>query len=146
MASWFWWIATSDWALGFDLLLLIVALVVGHMPFAGKIPAIAPYVVAARIAAYLILAVMMLCVGYRLSDESAALKQAQMDLAFSRLQLDAQRQSADTAAKLRDDAEAKAATANQKVTDYEERLSKLPATCGCDFDDDDVRSLHDIAR
>lgn len=146
MASWFWWIATSDWAFGIDFLLLIVALVIGHMPFAGKIPVIAPYVVAARFAAYLILAVMMLCVGHRLSDESAALKQAQQDLAFSRLQLDAQRQSADTAAKLRADAEAKAATANQKVTEYEERLSKLPESCGCALDDDDVNSLRGIAR
>lgn len=146
MASLFWSIACSDWALGFDLLLLIVALVIGHMPFAGNIPAIAPYVVAARFVAYLILAIMMLCIGHRLADESAALKQVKMDLAFSRLQLDAQRQSADTAAKLRADAEAKAATANQKVIDYEERLSKLPESCGCALDDDDVNSLRGIAR
>lgn len=146
MASLFWSIACSDWALGFDLLLLIAALVVGHLPFAGKIPAIASYVVAARVAAYLILAVMMLCIGHRLADESAELKRLSTDLAFKDLQLDAQRQSADTAAKLRADAEAKAATANQKVTEYEERLSKLPESCGCALDDDDVNSLRGIAR
>jgi hypothetical protein len=146
MASLFWTIACSDWALGFDLLLLVAALVIGHMPFAGKIPAIAPYVVAARFAAYLVLAVMMLCIGHRLADESAALKQAQQDLAFQKLQLDAQKESAETAEKLRTDAEASAATANQKVKDYEERLAKLPQTCDCGLTDDDVRSLHDIAR
>ncbi|MDB5620670.1 MAG: hypothetical protein JWQ24_4908, partial [Tardiphaga sp.] len=85
-------------------------------------------------------------IGHRLSDESAELARVKIDLAFSNLQLETQRQTADTAARLRAEAEASAATANQKVTDYEERLSNLPTACGCDLDDSDVRSLHDIAR
>lgn len=141
----FWPIATSDWALGVDLVVLIVALIIGHVPLADRIPAIAPYAVAARFAAHLVLAIMMLCIGHRLADESAELKQVRKDLAFSELQLNAQKQSAETAAKLRSDAEANAATANQKVKDYEGRLSKLQAG-GCDIDGDDHGSLLDIAQ
>lgn len=146
MASFFWSVVTSDLAFWIGGIILMAAAVVGWFPLLRWFPVLGAYVPLARAVFMVMLFLVGVCLGHRLADESAALKQAQQDLAFSRLQLDAQRQSADTAAKLRADAEAKAATANQKVTEYEERLSKLPESCGCAFDDGDVRSLHDIAR
>jgi hypothetical protein len=146
MASLFWTVATSETALWIDGAILLLAGVIGWFPLLRWFPILGTYVPLARAVFIAVLFVFGVCIGHRLSDESAALKQAQQDLAFSRLQLDAQRQSADTAAKLRADAEAKAATANQKVTEYEERLSKLPESCGCALDDDDVNSLRGIAR
>ncbi|MES2030821.1 MAG: hypothetical protein V4477_16700 [Pseudomonadota bacterium] len=127
-------------------MVLVAALIIGFAPLIKWLPVIGPYVPLARIVAFVVVVVMALCIGHRLADESAELARVKIDLAFSQLQLETQRQTAETAARLRAEAEANAATANQKVTDYEERLSKLPKTCGCDFDDDDVRSLHDIAR
>jgi hypothetical protein len=146
MASLFWTIATSETALWIDGAILIVAGVIGWFPLLRWFPILGTYVPLARAVFVAVLFVFGVCIGHRLADESAALKQARQDLAFQKLQLDAQKESAETAEKLRDDAEAKAATANQKVKDYEERLAKLPQTCDCGLTDDDVRSLHDIAR
>jgi hypothetical protein len=146
MIDLFWSVATSYLALSIIGIVAVAALVVGHVPFGKYAPVIGPYVVLAQFVAYPTLMLLAFLVGVRVTDERAALKQVKQDLAFSQLQLDAQKQAAETAAKLRADAEAKAEQANQKVTDYEERLAKQPAGCGCNFDDGDVRSLHDIAR
>lgn len=146
MASLFWTIATSYTALTIDGIILLACLIVGYFPLARYLPVVGPYVEAAKMLFAVMLFVTGVVVGHRISDESAALKQAQQDLAFQKLQLDAQKESAETADKLRTEAEASAATANQKVKDYEERLAKLPQTCDCGLTDDDVRSLHDIAR
>ena len=146
MADWFWWGATSYFVLSAVGVVLVAALIVGHVPFGKYAPVIGPYVVLAQFAAYPSLALLAFLIGMRIADERADLKQAKIDLAFSQLQLSTQKQTAETAQKLRDDAEAKAEQANQKVAEYEDRLAKQPATNGCNLDDGDVRSLHDIAR
>jgi hypothetical protein len=146
MADWFWWGATSYFVLSALGVVLVAALIVGHVPFGKYAPVIGPYVVLAQFAAYPALALLAFLIGMRIADERADLKQAKIDLAFSQLQLSTQKQTAETAQKLRADAEAKAEQANQKVTEYEDRLAKLPADHGCNLDDGDVRSLHDIAR
>jgi hypothetical protein len=146
MADLFWSVATSYLALSIIAAILVAALVVGHVPFGKYAPVIGPYVVLAQFVAYPTLALLAFLIGVRIADERAELKQVKLDLAFSQLQLNAQKQSAETADKLRLQAEQQAEQANQKVTEYEERLAKQPAGCGCNFDDSDVRSLHDIAR
>ncbi|ABE64048.1 hypothetical protein Nham_3316 [Nitrobacter hamburgensis X14] len=146
MVDLFWSVATSYAVLSIVGIVLAAALVVGHLPLIGRIPAVAPYVVAARLLAYPMLALLAFLIGVRITDERADLKQAQRDLAFSQLQLDAQKQSTEAAQRLRAEAEAKADQANQKVSDYEKRLAKQPAGDGCNLDDADVRSLRDIAR
>jgi hypothetical protein len=144
--DWFWWLATSHIALSGLGIIAVAALAIGHVPFGKYVPVIGPYVVLAQFIAYPALMLLAFLIGVRAADERAALKQAKLDLAFSQLQLNAQKQVAETASRLRADAEAKAEQANQKVTDYEERLAKQPAGDGCNLDGDDVRSLHDIAR
>ncbi|MCB1393234.1 hypothetical protein [Nitrobacter sp.] len=146
MADLFWSVATSYAVLSFIGMALVAVLIIGHIPLIGRIPIVGPYVVAARLAVYPLLALLAFLIGVRITDERASLKQAQRDLAFAQLQLDAQKHTAEAAERLRMVAETKAAKANQKVTDYEERLAKQPAGDGCNLDDADVRSLRDIAR
>lgn len=146
MSDLFWLVATSNLALTIDAVILIAAAVVGYFPLARLVPVLGAYVEAAKLVFAIILFVTGVAIGHRLADESAELKQVKADLALTRLQLEAQKESAETAAKLRADAEAKADQANQKVQDYEAKLAKQPQGCGCDLDDNDVNSLRDIAR
>jgi hypothetical protein len=146
MIDLFWSVATSYLTLSIIGIVLLAALIVGYFPLAKYLPVIGPYVEAAKLIAFLLFGLLAFLVGVRITDERAALKQVKQDLAFSQLQLDAQKQSAETADKLRQEAQQLAEQANQKVTEYEAELAKQPAGCGCNFDDGDVRSLHDIAR
>jgi hypothetical protein len=145
--SWFWWIGTSDIALAVLAVVLVVGLLISEVDrIAVWLPWLKPFTAWGRPASYLALGLLALFSGYRVSDESAALKQAKIDLAFTRLQLDTQKQTADTAAKLRAEAEAKAEAANQKVTDYEADLAAQPQDSNCTLTDDDVRRLREIAH
>jgi hypothetical protein len=146
MTDLLWSLATSYAVLSIIGTVALVALIVGHVPFGRYAPVIGPYVVLAQFVAYPTLMLLAFLIGVRVTDERAALKQARLDLAFSQLQLDTQKQTAETAERLRKQAEQQAEQANQKVTDYEERLAKQPTSDGCSLDGDDVRSLHDIAR
>lgn len=146
MADLIWSLATSYLALGIIGAVALAALIVGHVPLARLLPVIGPYVVLARFVSYLALMLLCFLIGTRLADERAETKRLKTDLAYARLQIEAQKASADTAAHLRAKAEQQAATLEQKVSEYEDRLAKSPAGCGCEFDADDVNSLRNIAR
>jgi len=146
VASLFWTIATSDLALWIDGAILIVTAIVGWVPLLRWFPIAGTYVPVARLAFIGVLFIFGICIGHRIADESAELKRSQQELAFKQLQLDAQRQSAETAAVLRNEAEASAATAKQKVRDYEAVLAKQPHDDNCTLTDDDLRRLRAIAH
>ncbi|WP_458760564.1 hypothetical protein ACSVBT_07155 [Afipia sp. TerB] len=146
MSDLIWSLATSYLALGIIGAVALAALIVGHVPLAKYLPVVGPYVVLARFVSYLALMLLCFLIGTRLADERAETKRLKTDLAFTRLQLEAQKSSAETAAKLRAQAEQQAATLEQKVSEYEDRLAKSPAGCGCNLDADDVDSLRGIAR
>jgi hypothetical protein len=146
MTDLIWSLATSYLTLSIIGIILLASLVVGYFPLAKYLPVIGPYVEAAKLIAFLLFGLLMFLVATRLTDERAEVKRLKTDLAFTQLQLDTQKQTAEQAQKLRDEAEKQAAEANQKVTDYEDRLAKSPSGCGCSFDDDDVNSLRGIAR
>jgi len=146
MTDLIWSLATSYLALSIIGIVLLAALIVGYFPLASYLPVIGPYVRVAKLIAFLLFGVLSFLIATRLSDERAEVKRLKTDLAFTKLQLDTQKQTAEQAQKLRDEAEKQAAEANQKVTDYEDRLAKSPSGCGCSFDDDDVNSLRGIAR
>ncbi|MGB3043673.1 MAG: hypothetical protein WBB98_10805 [Xanthobacteraceae bacterium] len=139
-----WWLITNSLtqaiAGGLALASLVVAVVGRWFPYSKGVAA------TARVVSYVAVLVLGLGIGFRAADETAALRQAQTDLAFARLQLETQRQTADVAAKLRAAAQADADAANAKVTDYETWLEGKPADCGCAHDADDVRRLRDIAE
>jgi hypothetical protein len=145
MTALFWWVIASSWVQAFAGVVLLAALVLAIVM--RWVPGAAAYAAAARFASYIAVAVLGLGIGYRSADETAALRQAQTDLAFSQLQLNTQRQTADVATKLRADAEATAAQANQKVADYESDLAdEATAGSGCDIDRRDNGRLLDIAQ
>ena len=146
MSDFIWSLATSYLVLSIIGIILLAALIVGYFPLAKYLPVIGPYVEAAKLIAFLLFGLMSFLVATRLSDERAEVKRLKTDLAFTQLQLNTQKQTAEQAQKLREQAEHQAAEANQKVTDYEDRLAKSPSGCGCSFDDDDVNSLRGIAR
>lgn len=146
MADLIWALATSYIALAIIGAIAAAALIVGHVPLAKYLPVIGPYVVLARFVSYLALMLLCFLIGTRLADERAETKRLKIDLAYARLQIEAQKASAETAAQLRAQAEQQAATLEKKVSDYEDRLAKSPNGCGCDFDDSDVNSLRGIAR
>jgi hypothetical protein len=146
VTDWLWWLATSDGVLSLIALVLVVAFVVGHIPLADRFPVIGPCVVLARFVALLALGLLCFLVGGRIADERAAVAKLKSDLAWSNLQLDAQKSAAADADRLRKQAEADASAANQKVIDYENKLASQPAGCGCALDDADVDSLRNIAR
>jgi hypothetical protein len=144
MTALFWWFVTNSIV---QAVAAVLALAAAMVAVAGRwVPGIKAYAAAARLVSYGAVFVLGLGIGFRSADESAALRQAQTDLAFTRLQLETQRQTADDAKKLRDAARADADVANAKVADYETWLEGQPASCGCAFDDDDVRRLQDIGR
>ena len=142
----FWSVATSSVVLALLGLVVAASLAVGFAPLVRFIPGLAPYVMVARLISLISISVLSFLLGVRGADQRSALRQAQLDLAFAQIQLDAQKHTAETAERLRMVAETKAAQANQKVTEYEERLAQQPASDGCNLDDADVRSLRDIAR
>lgn len=147
MPVWFWWIGTSDTALAILVIVFVAALLLSEVDrIAVWLPWLKPFTAWGRPVSYLALGAFCLFSGYRISDESAALRQAKIDLAFSQLQLNAQKQTAETATKLRAEAEAKVEQANQKVSDYEARLAQRPASVDCDLDGDDVGGLRNIAK
>lgn len=146
MASLFWTIATSYTALTIDGIILLAAAVVGYFPLARYLPVVGAYVEAAKLLFAVMLFVTGVVIGHRIADEGAELARVKTDLAFSQLQLDAQKQSAETAAKLRQQIDEQNATLQKKVTDYEAELATRPDAAGCNLDDNDINGLRGIAR
>ncbi|UPJ43946.1 hypothetical protein IVB40_07710 [Bradyrhizobium sp. 40] len=144
----FWDLATSDVALAIVAVILIASFVVSRVPFVSMIPAIAPYVVLAGFVTYLALAGLMLCVGYRLSDERAALRQLKIDLDWSESQLEQQKATAEDKAQLAKEKAAEAEDLKGKVDGYEQRLAAQPVgDCGLDDGDlDGLRALRGRAK
>lgn len=140
-----WSILTSDTVLGLTGIVAVACFVVGFFPLASLIPFLSPYVIAARFVGVGVLAWLMFCLGHRSADNTAALRQARIDLAFSQVQLETQKATAEQAAKLREQAEAQAQQLNERVSAYEAQLAKRP-DAGCNLDDSDVTGLRNIAR
>ncbi len=146
MADFFWPIATSYAVLSILATLFLAGLVVGFAPLVRFIPGLAPYVMLARLVALIALAVLSFLIGFLVADERAEVERLKADLAFNQLQLNNEKATAETKARLLAKAESDVATANQKVTDYEKRFAKQPAGGGCDIDGGDHGSLLNIAR
>lgn len=144
-----WAAATSYLVLGIIGAILIAALIVGYFPLLKWFPVIGEYVAVGKLVSLLAASALAFLVGTRLADERAEVKRLKIDLAYSQLQINAQKATADTAAALRAKAEEQNKTLEQKVSDYEDQLAKKPKGpegCGCGFDADDIDSLRGIAR
>ena len=105
MSDFIWSLATSYLVLSIIGIILLAALIVGYFPLAKYLPVIGPYVEAAKLIAFLLFGLMSFLVATRLSDERAEVKRLKTDLAFTQLQLNTQKQTAEQAQKLREQAE-----------------------------------------
>ncbi|WP_152977588.1 hypothetical protein [Bradyrhizobium pachyrhizi] len=111
--------------------MLIAAAAVGYFPFAQYIPAVAPYVKAARLVAVIVLLLMAFLIGFRVADEREEAKNLRATIATQRADLENSRKArADEAA--RADAIAEGAQA-QYAADVE-YIGQLKADDRCKFD------------
>ncbi|MDN3278768.1 hypothetical protein QWJ07_31215 [Frankia sp. RB7] len=145
MSGLFWDIATSDVALAIVAAILVASFIVSRIPFVSMIPAIAPYVVLAGFVTYLALAGLSLCVGYRLSDERAAMRQLKVDLAWRENELEQQKATAEDKERLANEKAAEAEELKGKVDEYEQRLAAQPVG-DCGLDDGDLDGLRALRR
>lgn len=127
----FWDIATSTPALGFDGLILLVALVVGWFPLLKYLPGIGAYVPVVRLVAALIALLLCFLVGFRVADEREEAKNL-------RATIEAQRADLDNSRKSRADEAARAAAiegeANAQHEQDAEYIRRLEANDACKFD------------
>jgi hypothetical protein len=148
MSGLFWDLATSDTSLMIIAAVMVAALVVSRVPLVRMIPAIAPYVLLAGLVSYLALGALALCIGYRLSDERAAMRQLKVDLAWKDDELEQQKATAEDKERLANEKQAEADELKGKVDDYEQRLAAQPiGECGLDDGDlDGLRALRGRAK
>lgn len=137
----FWNVATSTTALLIVGLIFLAAFAFAHVPLISKlIPQVAPYVLLAAVIAYVALAVLSLCIGFRISDERAETRRLKIELAFQKNQLAQQKASAEDAERIAKEKSAEADALKAKVDDYEATLATQPIGA-CALDDADLDGL-----
>lgn len=149
MSTMFWDVATSDLALTITAIVMVAAFVVSHMPVVRDLPAVKPYAIAAGIVAYLALAWLSLCVGYRISDDHAETARLKTELAWNANQLKQQKATADDAERIAQEKAAEAEELKGKVSDYEKALEAAAAAnpqSACALSDDDVARLRALSK
>jgi hypothetical protein len=142
MTDWLWSLATS-WALWVAVAVLLVALVVGYLPFLDKFPIIGPYVKVARFVAFLTFGLVCALLDRRSADARAEIAQLKRDLSFAELQISNNAATADEKARLAAASLSAAAGAQLKANTYEQWLATRPGA-GCALGDDDLARMQDI--
>src|SRR5258708_4598409 len=126
MTDWFWDLATSTPALGFNGLVLLAALAVGFFPLVKYLPVVGPYVPAARLVALLTAALLCFLVGFRVSDERAEMENLRATVATQKADLDNARKSAADASQRASDIEATADAQHETDAQYIRSLALRP--------------------
>lgn len=129
MSDWFWDFATSLPMLGVDALILIAAVVVGYFPLMKYVPAVVPYVAAARLVALLVAALMFFLIGFRVSDEREEVKSLRATVATQKADLRNAEKSAKDADARAAEIEKDANAGRKQDDDYIARLKSNP-DCG----------------
>jgi hypothetical protein len=147
MADLFWNVATSTTVLVLLAAIAVAAFLVAHVPALVErlVPQLLPYVVAAGLVQLIAASLLMFLIGFRISDERALTKQLKNDLAFSELQVEQQKATADDAERLKAEAEANANEAKGKLDDYRKKYGDRPETV-CAFTADDLERLRALRR
>ena len=149
MIETFWTIATSDLALAIVGGLFLASLAIAHLPFVRMMPSLEPYVVAAGLVSYLLLADLALCIGHRISDEHAEVERLQNEVNWNSNQLEQQKATADDAERIAREKAGEAEELKGKVADYETALEKASAHASgdaCALTDDDIARLRSLSR
>jgi hypothetical protein len=145
LTDFFWHVATSNLQLLLIAAVAIAALVVGHVPFGKYAPVIGPYVVLAQFVAYPTLMLMAFLVGVRISDERAETRRLKNELAWSDMQLQQQKATAEDKERLANEKAAEADQLKAKVDDYEKTLATRPVG-DCALDAGDLDGLRNLRR
>jgi len=145
IADFFWDIATSNVVLIAILLIAVGAFVVAHTPriverFWPQAFAFSKAAALVQVAAW---ALLMFLVGFRVADERAETKQLKNDLAFTELQIENAKATAQDAERLKADAQEKAKEAEDKLNDYRTRFGDSPEAV-CAFTPDDLKRLRNL--
>ena len=131
MDDFFWNVATSFPALGFNGLTLLAALVVGWFPMLKYVPAIGAHVTAARLVALLVAALLFFLIGFRVADEREEAKILRATIWTKQADLDnSEKSRADEAARA---AAIEREAYAQRETDAE-YIRRLEADDACRFD------------
>jgi hypothetical protein len=138
----FWNVATSTLALELDAVLLLAALIVGHVPFGKYMPVIGPYVPVARLCALLLALSMCFLLGFRVSNERDVAKNLRAELAAKQADLDIAAKSAADATKRATEIEKASNDRHQEDLAYIESLQNVPA---CLLDDPDIDGMRHAA-
>ncbi len=98
-----------------------------HLPLANKLPVLGTYVRAAGIASIVSAAALMFAFGYRVADGRAEIERLKNDLAWAEFNAEVQRQVAETADQLKQQADAEKAEAKGRLNEYETRFGPNPS-------------------
>lgn len=140
----FWAAATSYLVLAVLAAIVIAALVVGYDPLLGFVPVLASYRPIARVIAFVVFGLLCALLDRRAADMRGELAQLRTDLAFSQLQLAAQKAAAADADRLLKASQAAAATAQLKASTYETLILSKPVAPGDHADAALLAVLHGI--
>jgi hypothetical protein len=127
----FWNVATSTLALELDGFVWVAALVVGFFPLLKYVPAIGPYVPAARLVSVLVALLMCFLLGARIADERENIKNLRATVAAQKADLETARRSAADANQRASEIEAVTNALRQSDVEYIASLKPAP---GCGFD------------
>ncbi|AVT76651.1 hypothetical protein RPPS3_25880 [Rhodopseudomonas palustris] len=141
----FWLAATSDVVIMSLAVVAAIAILITNFPLVRWFPALETYVSTATAIGYIALLMFGAVLGARIADERAETKKLRDNLAWSNKQLEQQAASAAEAARLRQQAEAKANDAQRKVEDYESELAKRKG-CVDPLTRDDLKRMRDLER
>jgi hypothetical protein len=144
MSHMIWDIATSDLALVTVAAVMVACFLVSHVPVLRDLPSVKPYAIAAGLVAYIALADLSLCVGYRISEGHAKADRLKTELQWREKQLEQQKATADDAERIAREKEAEAEELKGKVSDYEAMLATKPAGA-CALDDADLDGLRSLS-
>lgn len=147
IADIFWDFATSNAVLGVVAMILVAAFVMSHMPTIVERfwPQAYVYAKAAALVQVIAAASLFFLIGFRVADERAETKQLKNDLAFTELQIENAKATAQDAERLKADAEVRAQEAEGKLNEFRERFGDSPQAV-CAFTPDDLERLRNLGR
>jgi hypothetical protein len=127
----FWNTATSYPMLVAIGIVALFAFGIAHLPLVEKFfPSIAPYIRAAALVSVVSTAALLFLIGFRVADQREEAARLRRDLAFSELQLDGMKKTADEASELKRVADAKAKQAKDELDGLRKKFGRMPKSGG----------------
>lgn len=146
-AELFWQLATAPLTLMIIAGVGIVAYAIAHVPFIETfLPATRPFIASARLVCLVCAGALIFLIGHREADQRAEAERAKSDLAWAEFQLGEQKRVAQDAAELKQSAEATAAQAKVRLSEYQEKFGNDPTAAVCAPRPGVVEWVHSLQR